>query len=323
MTNFLIFLIVVLGIIAVAQVVRIFELSSSMKDEGYKNPSDKENRVQGQLSLAFMIFFILGCFYITIRYWDVLLPKSASDHGNDIDLLWNWSMGIIIAVFLLTQPILFYFAYKYRGRKEGKAVHFAHSNKLELIWTIVPAVVLAGLILYGIKTWSKVMNGDTEGALVVEVYSRQFDWTFRYAGEDNTLGYAHPSMIEGANILGVDMKDEFSSDDIVTTELHLPKDRPVILKFRSQDVIHSAYLPHFRVQMNTVPGMVTQFAFTPTVSTEEMREETGNPEFQYVLLCNKICGTAHYNMQRDVIVESDQDFESWMKEQSKLAEAEF
>ena len=118
------------------------------------------------------------------------------------------------------------------------------------------------------------------------------------------------------------MKDEKSADDFISTELHLPVDRPVILKFRSQDVIHSAYLPHFRVQMNTVPGMVTQFAFTPTITTQDMRLDTGNDEFEYVLLCNKICGTAHYNMKRTVIVESNEAFEAWVDEQTTLADSD-
>lgn len=321
MTKLLIFLIVVIAVLVVAQLVRIFELSSKMRGEDYKEPSDKENDVQGKLLLAFMFVFILGCIYLTFRYMHVFLPVSASEHGVSIDNLWDWSMGVIIAVGLITNPLLFWFAYKYRGRKDGQAVHFAHSTKLELIWTIAPTIVLAGLIGYGITTWNQVMDPDLEDAVVIEVYSRQFDWTFRYAGEDNVLGAAMPALIEGANILGVDTEDKASMDDIITTELHLPKDRPVLLKFRSQDVIHSAYLPHFRVQMNTVPGMVTRFAFTPTMTTEEMRIETENKEFDYILLCNKICGTAHYNMQRVVVVEEEAEFNTWIKDQTTLADA--
>ena len=321
MTKLLIFLIVIVAVLVVAQLVRIFELSARLKGDDYREPTDNENDVQGKMLLAFMFLFIGGTIYLTFRYMHVFLPVSASEHGVAVDNLWDWSMGIIIAVFLITNPILFWFSYKYRGKKDAQAVHFAHSTKLELAWTVAPAVVLAGLIGYGLTTWNQIVDADTEDAVVIEVYSRQFDWTFRYAGADGILGDAAPALIEGANILGVDLNDEASNDDIVTTELHLPKDRPVLLKFRSQDVIHSAYLPHFRVQMNTVPGMVTQFAFTPTMTTEDMREETGNEEFDYILLCNKICGTAHYNMQRTVVVESEADYNAWLKEQTTLAEA--
>ena len=109
-----------------------------------------------------------------------------------------------------------------------------------------------------------------------------------------------------------------ADDDIVTKELHLPVGKKVLFKFRSQDVIHSAYLPHFRVQMNCVPGTTTQFAFTPTITTEEMKKEVENELFEYVLLCNKICGNAHYNMQMKVVVETENEYENWLNTQKKI-----
>ena len=169
--------------------------------------------------------------------------------------------------------------------------------------------------IYGLKTWDSTMLVDTSNANVMEVYARQFDWTARYAGEDNQLGNSHYTLIAGINTLGVDSVDPRSLDDKIVREIHLPIDEQVLMKFRSQDVIHSAYLPHFGVQMNCVPGMNTQFAFTPIKTTDQMREELGDPEFDYVLLCNKICGAAHYNMQIKVIVESKEQYESWLKEQ--------
>ncbi|MFT7114453.1 MAG: cytochrome c oxidase subunit 2, partial [Candidatus Azotimanducaceae bacterium] len=149
----------------------------------------------------------------------------------------------------------------------------------------------------------------------------------------NVLGDAHVRWIEGANTLGVNLEDAKANDDIVTTELHLPVDRPVLFKFRSQDVIHSAYMPHFRAQMNTVPGMTTEFSFTPVTTTAEMRlkpevvknikhinelraKKGDDPyEFDFILLCNKICGTAHYNMQRKIVVDTEEEFETYMAEQ--------
>lgn len=343
METFLIIIVVILGLLALGQIVRIFELSSDIKggDDSETTFTEKDNRTQGILLLIFMIFMIGSFFWMLFGYSDVMLPRSASEHGVEIDNLMWISMGLIIVVFLITQPILFFFGYKYRGKKGRKAVYMEHNNKLELIWTVVPAIVLAGLIIYGLTTWSNVMNpsNESEDPMVVEIYAKQFEWKARYSGADNKLGYANVRNIEGANILGVDANDEFSLDDVVTTELHLPVGKPVLLKFRSQDVIHSAYLPHFRVQMNCVPGMVTQFQFTPSVTTAEMRtdedvlikqkgvneirEARGDDpwEFDYLLLCNKICGATHFSMQMKVVVEEQEEYEKWMKEQKTFAEA--
>lgn len=138
--------------------------------------------------------------------------------------------------------------------------------------------------------------------------------------------------------MGVDMTDKNSADDIPVRELHLPKGRKVIFKFRSQDVLHSAYMPHFRAQINCVPGMTTSFGFTPSVSTVEMREnedtkekidainilrkERGDDpiEFDYILLCNKICGASHFSMQMKVVVEEEADFNIWLGQQKTLAQ---
>lgn len=342
METFLIIVIAVLGIVALAQIVRVFELSSDLKGKDDSNDvSDKDNNIQGILLGVFGLLLVVSVIAMFMGYGKVLLPKSASEHGVEIDSLMWISMAVIIVVFFITQPILFGFSFKFRGSKDRKATYMEHNNKLEFIWTIVPAVVLAALIIYGLTTWSNTMNpaNETEEPMVVEVYAQQFKWTARYSGEDNTLGYANVRLIEGVNALGVDANDEFSLDDVVTNELHLPVGKPVLLKFRSQDVIHSAYLPHFRVQMNCVPGTPTQFQFTPTVTTTEMRQEADviekvknineiraekgeDPyEYDYFLLCNKICGSAHYNMQLKIVVESQEEYEQWMSEQKTFADA--
>ena len=340
METLLIVVVGVLGLIAIIQAVRVFELAaqvSGSKDEA--KATDKDNKTQGLLLLLFLVFFLGGCTWMVVEYESVLLPMAGSLHGQDIDTLWALSMGVIIVAFLITQPMLFGFAYFFRGSKKRKAVYMEHNNRLELFWTGVPAVVLAGLILYGLTTWSDAMNPSSEEEpMVVEIYAKQFGWTARYAGEDNSLGFASVRKVEGTNQLGVDANDVNSLDDVVTNELHLPTDKPVLLKFRSQDVIHSAFMPHFRVQMNAVPGTRTQFQFVPNVTTAEMRQEPeviekvnnineiraargDDPwEFDYVLMCNKVCGSAHYNMQMKVVVEEQEQFEKWMNEQKSFAE---
>jgi cytochrome c oxidase subunit 2 len=163
------------------------------------------------------------------------------------------------------------------------------------------------------------MNVDVADATVIEVYGKQFQWTARVAGTDNKLGNANYKLVTSKNSLGVDMEDENAVDDKLVREVHLVVDKPVLLKFRSQDVIHSAFLPHFRVQMNCVPGLLTKFAFTPTQTTAEMKEQEGE-DFEYILLCNKICGAAHYNMQMTFIVETQVEYDTWITSKKTLSE---
>ena len=339
MTTVSIIVLVILAILTIAQVMRISETSSAIQKGKDNTVSEKDNDTQGTMMLLVGFGFIISVVVMYFAWGKHLLPEPASEHGKEFDGLMNLSMLIINIVFFVVQPILFYFAYKYRGKKGQKAVYYEHNNKLELFWTMVPALALAVLIIWGLNVWSTVMMPvNEEEPIVVEVYAQQFNWTARYGGADNKLGHATVYEIEGANILGVDTEDAASADDIVTKELHLPVGKPVLFQFRSQDVIHSAYFPHFRAQMNCVPGAITNFQFTPSLTTAEIRQnkqvknhvEEVNAiraakgedvwDFNYVLLCNKICGAAHYNMQMDIIVETEDEYNAWLKEQKTVAE---
>ena len=340
-------ILILLGItIAIWQMVKIFDLAQVNKDLS-QVANDNDNKVHGYLMLAFL-GFIYGITIVSFALWGdlPLTSNSASEHGPEIDRLMIISMVVIFIVQTITQFLLHYFAFKYKGEKGRKALFYADNDKLEFIWTVIPVIVLAGLIMYGLFTWTDIMTIDEdEDPIVVELYAQQFNWKARYAGEDNVLGKANVRLInlDNANILGLDESDTNAQDDIITTELHLPVGVPVLFKMRSQDVLHSAYMPHFRAQMNCVPGMITQFAFTPTVTTEEMRlnpdiyekvrninkirankskelqakgeEPLDSYEFDYLLLCNKICGKSHYNMQMKIIVESEEDYNAWLQEQ--------
>lgn len=349
MTAFLVVLVIILFGVALMQMNKIFLMSKKEADETAQIASDKDNNIQGYLMLGFVFltyFILIYCFW---KWGNVLLPEAASEHGAGIDTLMLISMSLIFVVGFFTLWLLSWFAFKYRGNKENRALFFADNDKLEFIWTIIPVIVLAGLIIYGLFAWTDIMNVDTEDdPMVVELYAYQFDWRARYSGPDNTLGEANVRLIEGVNQLGVDVSDPNAQDDVIVNELHLPLGRKVLFKMRSQDVLHSAYMPHFRAQMNCVPGMITQFAFTPSITTENMRlnddvvgkvgrinkirrdksvellakgEEALEPyEFDYVLLCNKICGTNHYNMQMKIIVESQEDYDTWMATQPTFAE---
>ena len=317
MTNILIALVVLLAIAALVQLVRVNELLSEITNTDTNAVTDEDNNTNG------ILFIIIGSGFLAFVVWQMvtwdhlLLPPASSLHGAEIDSLMKVSMTLILVVFFALTPMLFFFAYKYRGKKGNTAYFFAHNNKLEVAWTVIPTIILTTLIIYGLKTWDRAMNPDISESTVIEVYSKQFDWTARYSGLDNTLGESSFLLVEGKNVLGVDMLDENSTDDIVVREVHLPVNKSVLLKFRSRDVIHSAFLPHFRVQMNCVPGLSTQFAFTPTKTTAQMKESEGE-DFEYVLLCNKICGSAHFNMQMKFIVESEEDYNKWISSQKTL-----
>ena len=351
MTILLTFTVLALIAIALWQITKIFELSQPKKKNN-QVADDDDNRWNGQLMFAFLIFIYAITLFSFWKWGDVLLPDASSDHGVEYDnLLWI-SFAIIFFTQTITQALLHYFAYKYRGEKGKKALFYADNDRLEAIWTIIPVIALAGLILYGLYTWTDIMTvEENEDALVVELYAQQFNWKARYAGEDGVLGDANVRFLQdfdGKNLVGIDATDPNGFDDIVVQELHLPAGREVIFKMRSQDVLHSAYMPHFRAQMNCVPGMITEFAFIPTITTEEIRqnedikakvkkinairrensqaliakgEEPLEPYvFDYLLLCNKICGASHYNMQMKIVVETQEEFEKWMTDQQTFAE---
>ena len=344
MTALLTIIVLIFIAVAIWQMVKIFDLANAGKETS-PVATDKDNSWNAYFMLGFLIFIYVITILCFVYYGDLpLVSNSASAHGPDIDNLMIISMIIIFFVQTVTQFLLHYFAFKYKGEEGRKALYFADNDRLELIWTIIPVIVLAGLIIYGLFTWSDIMNIDQDDdTIVVELYAQQFNWKARYAGEDNVLGEANVRLInlDNANILGLDESDPNAQDDIITTELHLPVGKKILFKMRSQDVLHSAYMPHFRAQMNCVPGMITQFGFTPTVTTAEMRqnpdiidkvtrinkmrvankekvEERGQDlryEFDYLLLCNKICGKSHYNMQMKIIVETEEEYEAWLNDQ--------
>jgi cytochrome c oxidase subunit 2 len=298
---------------------------------------------------GFLAFIYIFTIYGLFKWSPLVLHTPASEHGGTVDNLMNITWVIIFIVQAITQVLLHYFAFKYRGNKDQKALYFSDSTKLEVIWSGIPAVVLAVLILYGLYAWTNIMFIDEdEDTVVIELYAQQFNWTARYSGNDNVLGKANVRLIEGVNTLGIDLSDPNAQDDIVIKELHIPKGKKIHFKFRSQDVLHSAYMPYFRAQMNCVPGMVTEFAYKPIYTTEEYRElpymiekvaninkirakksiellangETAlDPyAFDFLLLCNKICGASHYNMQMKVVVDTPEDYKKWLSEKPTVVQ---
>ena len=378
----IILLVIILGAIAIAQLVRVYELSSKLRKSGEHEISSRDNNLNAKMMLGFMLLFFASVVYLFLKYGWTGRGEAASIGGVETDWLLELNLIIITIVFFFTNFLLFYFSFKYVKKPGVPAFYYPHNNKLELLWTVVPAVVLAVIIILGLKTWNNLTGMSGKDAINVELFSKQFDWTARYAGKDNVLGkYDYKLttdnnelalvtsntidsslriMMEGPSgirtiqkllnnrdtvlsdstisVLKVDlsrkerlfrlltqMKQNHNSkldasawDDIIVKDtLFLSKDQEYEFIFRSKDVIHSALFVHFRAQINAVPGMATRTKFTPTITTEEMRKKKNDPKFNYVLMCNKICGGAHYKMKMIVVVKEKADYKEWMNEMMK------
>ena len=380
MTTLLILTVLVLGFMVVLRLSRVAELTAELRGEREEIIPDRDNRISGRMMWAFGVVYLVFFIWIPIHYHDVFLPPPASTQGVWIDGMYQFNWIMLGIVFFGTNIALFYFAGRYYHREGRKAYWYPHNNPLEMAWTIIPTVVLVSVIIYGLTVWNKITAAPEPGTMEVEVYAKQFDWTFRYPGKDGKLGATDFRLIDGDNPLGVvtratiskrleglkaDVKKEsddrdalakttapnilkekndhiahlsrmaeglmnlrtlmeqdivdngansaylHGGDDKITKEFHLPVNIPVELVIRSQDVIHSVFLPHMRAQMNAVPGMITRMHLVPIITTDSMRTFTKNPDFDYILMCNKVCGISHYNMQAPLTVESAGAFKIW------------
>lgn len=381
----LIILVIVLAIIAIVQLSKVYEFTRALRKSKEEDISPADNKLNANLMLIWMSAFFIGTLYLYGRYGEYL-PEPASEHGKDVDWLMSVNIWMITIMFFIMNAMLFVVAWKYQYKKDRKARFFAHDNRLEMVWTLIPGVAMAFIIVFGLITWNKITGPASEGAMQVELYSKQFGWIARYPGKDGEFGAANYNLISTKNEMGIVSKELIASkmeeldaeieglkaqleeneklpvmpesyvesiqdkifrlerhkqrildlgefkepsglsswmtgadDQIVKSEMHLPVGKEVEFVFRSQDVIHSAYMPHFRAQMNTVPGVPTRFKMTPTITTKEMRGKLGDDKFDYVLLCNKVCGNAHFNMQMKIVVESEEEYLAWLDKQKSFA----
>lgn len=366
------------------------------------------NNVNALLMLLFLILGMsAGLYELSIHNKYLLLSNSSSAHGVGIDQMMKITFIITGFVFFVTQIALFWFAFKYRKKAGVKALFYPDNDKLELIWTIIPAIALTVLVLGGLNTWQSINKTPAAGTPEIEVFAHQFAWKVRYPGADGKLGNSNYNLISESsdpnanNPLGIAIEDkakailieldtniaefnrlidalpaelgklkstvgglvgkdlenhrkqidyiesgeaqsfyelqirrrntqikriktalqsktiftEAALDDIISEEIHLVINKPITMKFRSRDVIHSALMKEFRAQMNVVPGIPTQFTFTPTKTTQQRRDELNWQEFDYYIICNKICGNSHYNMKIKVVVEEQVVYDAWMRQQ--------
>ena len=273
------------------------------------------HKLNRYLSILFLVIGIASMVYFTDYFSGRFLPESSSVHGLWTDSLFNYTLLIIGAVFLLTQVLLFVFLFKYG--KASKALHYPYNNTLEIVWTVVPLLVFLALFYFSSSNWDRIMYNKQETFLEIDVMGEQFNWQIRYPGKDGRLGRCHTALISNENPMGIDINDPASKDDFTAYQMHLPKGKQVKLKIRSKDVIHSVYLPHFRVKMDAVPGVVTHFDFTPRFTTNEMKEKLGKPDFNYEMGCAELCGRGHFLMLHYVVVDELPEFEKWYSQQSK------
>lgn len=403
---------IILTVLIIMVIVRAFDIGALAEKVTGKKVMNW-NKINAWFGVIFLIAALLGVTYEMVYHGKlIMLNDSASEHGSTIDSMFMWTFVFTFIVFIITEVLLLWFMYKYQYREGKKAHYYYHNNKLEMIWTIVPAIVLTFLVLRGFSTWSRITDPSliSKSATEIEIYGYQFGWKARYSGADKKFGQSHFTFISGTNPLGLavesevdalasDLKkemeqidallasakdsmvlwevalrdyeakqnitaypeqyreikrkasdaasgayvrnlekdkkrkqttlnriaeyrknkeffDQAANDDKITTEIVLVKGKEYVFKFRARDVIHSAYFPDFRGQMNVVPGMSTQFVFTPIKTTAEVQKEKNDPEYDYYLFCNKICGAAHYNMKIKIrVVSSESALNLWLADQ--------
>lgn len=313
--NSLIIIVSVVLILAIFFLIfRVQSLVSIMTGSTKKRAS-YSNKINAALFPIIFIASLIGGYFYSGHAAQFFLPKPASEHGIITDNLFWLITGIIMVAFVITNSLLFYFPYKYQYREDRKAHFYPDNHKLEIIWTIIPAIVLTALVFFGWRTWTDITAPAPKDAVVLEITGKQFNWIVRYPGKDGKLGSYNYKLIDATNEVGIDFADKSSFDDFLPREIHIPKGRPVLFKIRARDVLHSVFLPHFRQKMDAVPGMPTSFWFTPIYTTAEMKGITNNPDFKYELACTEVCGKGHFGMKFLLVVDEPADFEKWYSEQ--------
>jgi cytochrome c oxidase subunit 2 len=317
MSLYLSIAIVALVFFVIFQIAKATEHVSILKGE--EATRKQSNKINGALMVVFMVLGFVGI-YVCNEYLfskTLLAQEAASIQGEKVDQMIWVTLIITGIVFVITQVLLFWFAYKYQENDNRKVFFFAHSTKLELIWTAIPAITLTVLVVFGLRNWFFFTGEPPKNAMVVEVTGKQFGWIFRYPGKDAVFGKKYYKNIDPAvNSVGIVWDDKLAQDDILTEQtMYVVKGQPVKLIIGSRDVIHDVGLSHFRLKMDAVPGIPTTMWFTPKFTTAEMREKTGNPNFAYEISCDQMCGNGHYSMKGIVEVVTQEEYDMWMAKQ--------
>ncbi|WP_162418418.1 cytochrome c oxidase subunit II [Cyclobacterium roseum] len=305
---------VILLILVIWMVYRIQTLISVAKGSD-KKIATTSNKVNAILFMVFLIGAGGLMFWYSFKEFDNYQLPIASEHGVVTDRLFWITTAVTGFIFILTHILLFWFSYHYQYKENKRAAYYPDNNKLEVIWTLVPAVVLTVLVVSGWKAWSDITSPAPEDAHVVELMGYQFAWDIRYPGPDNQLGDYDYRLTTATNSRGIDFTDKNSFDDFAAQKVVIPKGEPVLFKIRARDVLHSVFAPHMRLKMDAVPGMPTRFWFVPNKTTAEMRQELGDEEFEFEIACTEVCGNGHFSMRRVIEVVEPDEYRKWVAEQ--------
>jgi cytochrome c oxidase subunit II len=256
------------------------------------------------LLIVIWLITVLSTYFFLAKTW--WLPVGASALAPAIDRHFTTTFILMGIVFVAAQFSLGMPVWRYRDRKEAPKAEYSHGNvKLEIIWTVLTAVLFVGLNLMSSSIWaSERFRPANPGAVRVEVTGMQFAWYFRYPGPDGTFGATKPELEDassgGEGALGLDAKDPASKDDVVSSTMFVPVNREVEVILRAHDVIHSFFVPAMRFKQDTVPGLAIHMHFTPT--------QTGD----YEIACAELCGLGHYKMHGMLKVVSQDEFDKWL-----------
>ncbi len=253
-----------------------------------------------------LVLLVVGTvlFHVLSPWWFTPIASNWSMMDDTVKLTF-WVTGV---VFITVNLFMVYAIVKYRHRRDRRALYKPEDNKLEWGLTIATTLGVALLLTPGLFVWAKFVTvpGD---ATEVEVVGQQWNWSYRLPGKDGTLGATDAALISPENPFGLDPNDPHGQDDVLvaSSELHLPVNKPVKILLRSRDVTHQFAVPQFRVKMDMVPGMVTYFWFTPT--------RTGS----FNVLCEQLCGVAHFAMRGRVVVDDEATYQAWLASQPSFA----
>jgi cytochrome c oxidase subunit 2 len=254
------------------------------------------------LCIIWLITFLSSYYFVAVKWWPDAISASAPyiDHQFHITFI---AMGV---VFLAAQVALGLFVWRYRDQGSKTKVVYSHGNtRLEVVWTLLTAILFIGLNLLGSPIWAAERFAPAAtGALPIEVTGLQFAWYFRYPGPDGTFAHTKPELEDASSggdaALGIDPRDPSAKDDVVTGTMVVPVNRELDLTLRAQDVIHSFFIPQMRFKQDAVPGLMIHMHIRP--------EKTGD----YEIACAELCGLGHYKMHGMMKVVSEDEFEKWL-----------
>jgi cytochrome c oxidase subunit 2 len=317
MGTFFLIAILIFGFLIVFQIAKANEYVSVLKGE--KKSFESNNRINAFLMIIFLVLGLFGVYWCNELFKGKILGDAASDHGEKIDDMLYITLAITGVVFVITQVLLFWFSFKYQYSDKRKPYYYPHNNKLEVIWTVIPAIFLTVLVGFGLYYWFKITGAAPSNAQKIEITGKQFNFIGRYPGKDKIYGKKYFRNISDPNnnTLGLIWEDKAAQDDIVVggTDIYIVKGVPVEITINSRDVIHDVGLPHFRMKMDAVPGTPTTMWFTPLYTSAEMKAKENNPDFEYEISCDQMCGSSHYTMRGIIHVVTQSEFILWMASQ--------